>query len=111
MGYYASGSGAITFIAPTDQEIEQIDDVLSKVFEVERAGSSKYEFYVYDSEKYHGDDVRDVLEEVTKICPISDGEIEYAGEDYCHWRFIYHQTLGWIEQDGHIEYDPLPEVS
>lgn len=36
---------------------------------------------------------------------IVDGEIEYSGDDDCHWKFVFNkETGGWDEIEGEVYY-------
>lgn len=116
MGYYADGSGSITFLAPTGKEIDEIYSILSDVFDMwgrpklkgTDSPPSEFTFDISASDKYYEDEVYDAFHAVEKICPIKDGCIEYCGQDGEHWRIIYREDLGWTEQAGRVVYDDLP---
>lgn len=44
------------------------------------------------------------LQKVNTVCNIKGGEVDYAGEDDCHWRHIFHNGK-WEEENGFILYD------
>ena len=117
MGYCASGHGCITMKYRLPIEvIDEIENVLREQFEVDTFKSNasdadaKVSFDVWtDYDKYYEDAVWEVLETVAKLTVIESGEIEYYGDDDCHWRFIYKDSK-WEEQDGHIVYEERSEI-
>lgn len=98
MGYYATAQGSV--------KLKRRDDG-AKVLEELR---SCYEINDYDFtyicfdfySNYHEDEVEAVLNAVLPY--ISEGEVEYTGDDNAHWRFIL-KNGEWVEQNGHIVYD------
>lgn len=100
MGYYANYNGAITLkeIPP-----QKIIDSFAEYFE-------NFDYYENDIcfggyEKYYEDSVTELLESIKPYT--SDGTVEYAGEDNCHWRFAFVDGK-WEEQDGEIVYGSNP---
>lgn len=115
MEYYAHGSGGIIFKEELPEAVfDRIMNKLRKVFEAEGANSwkttsnSSEVSYVdiWDNEKYYGDEVKTVLNEVAEMAEIEEGSIEYVGEDDSLWRFIYRDGK-WHEENGHVEYSDL----
>ncbi len=117
MGYFADGNGSIVFARPVTETEER---TLEKLLNDEGFESGFYcgvrsKLGNYDprcrylgfctSDKYHGDNVRDMLDEIAKLVPIKSGELTYVGEDYCYWRFIYKDDGRWHCQDGYIVYN------
>ena len=98
MGYYANGSGNVEL---RDSEFKEIvKNVLSDTFETFTSGSpNDLTVSVFIDDKYYKDSVLETLE---KIAPyISEGEIEYHGEDEAAWRFVFTQeTKQWEEIQG-----------
>ena len=118
MGYYANGSGSITFERElkTDEQ-EQIAAILEdEWFEFDfflPAGAKESKnphnpigVDLWQDDKYHGDRVEFALAKISALVPVKQGCIEYAGEDAEHWRFIYKPLDNrWHEQEGRIVYD------
>ena len=115
MEYYANGSGSIIFKEVLPEAVfGRIKDKLQKVLEAD--GSTKWKpmtsspevsyVDIWDSEKYYGDEVETVLNEVAEMAEIEEGSIEYVGEDDSLWRFIYRDGK-WHEESGHVEYSDL----
>ena len=105
MGYCADGYGK----APLKEGIDKWE--LSKRLDekVEQAFGLEYEFdkngdiKIYDNENYHEEDIRDFLNTLSLY--IVDGEIEYSGDDDCHWKFVFNkETGGWDEIEGEVYY-------
>ena len=98
MGYYTTAKGYV--------QLKQRDNG-AKVLEELR---SCYEINDYDFtyicfgfySNYYEDEVEAVLNAILPY--ISDGEVEYVGEDDCYWRFIL-KNGKWKYQSGHIVYD------
>ena len=105
MGYYADGSGLIKYKKPLNgHEISEVYKKLGDVFETDYdANESRTVFYISSSGKYYEEDVIDTLRSVAEIAKIDEGEIEYVGEDYGMWRFIYKDDE-WEEQEGRVVY-------
>lgn len=117
MGYYARGSGSITFNKGLDDtDVKRIADLLDLEY-------FEYDFYkerreknsknpprligvdFWQDDKYDGDSVEKILGEIAKVAPIKDGELKYIGEDDSIWRFRFIQDGGWIEENGRIVYE------
>ena len=110
MGYYATGSGEITFEEKLDKDI---------IKEIKRIADSDFDIDAYETKlspgtimdldtdgKYHGEDIQDILNEIANTTKIKTGEICFHGEDDSHWRFLW-TGKDWIEQNGEIVYEPL----
>lgn len=100
MGYYANYNGAIKL---KENPPQAILDSFEDYFENFDYYEDSICFGGYG--KYYEDTVTDLLEEI--IPYVSDGTIEYAGEDGGHWRFAFVDGK-WEEQDGEIVYSSNP---
>lgn len=105
MGYWASGSGSITFAEQLPENIiKEIQNIMSDDFDTEAYTQNNVTIIDVTADgKYHGDDIAAVLDEIANKATIAYGEIEFAGEDSCHWRFIWENDR-WDEQNGEIVY-------
>lgn len=98
MGYYATAKGYV--------KLKQRDDgtkVLEELRSCYEINDYDFTYIVFDFySNYHDQEVKAVLNAVLPY--ISEGEVEYTGEDDAHWRFIL-KNGKWVEQNGHIVYD------
>lgn len=112
MGYYASGDGYISFARHLkEDEIERIYELLSREFE-DACFNDEESVSFWASEKYHGDTVEDILNEIARDYPVKEGCLQYSGEDGSHWRFRYdHSRLDtesgspWAEEEGEVIFE------
>ena len=103
---YAHGSGSAT-IKPGNTK-ESIREAVKGCYILSR-DNFEYDVQKNDLEIsivhdiYHDDEV---LEFLNTIAPfVSDGQIEFGGEDDGHWAFIFNPaTSKWEEQNGQIVY-------
>lgn len=107
MGYYANGYGHIT--------AKNVDSYkkIRKMFGY-NPGTNETPFDFWENEdeltinisndgKYYEDEVDDFLISITEF--ITEGEVEYVGEDDCRWRFVFDpETVSWKEEDGYVTY-------
>lgn len=112
MGYYASASGSATIINGKKAELEKILE--DKYGEYSRNCPLDYDFSEYkntnekyidisDSEKYHEEDTTEFLKTIAPY--ITEGCLNYSGEDGCIWRFIFDPaTKSWNEENATISY-------
>ena len=112
MGYYANGSGGITFKEVLPEETyKKIENMLLETFETDgcrtfkatKMSDAKSYFDIWNNEKYYGDAVEATLNDVAAVAPIENGEICYHGEDDSIWRFKFKDGK-WIEQNGEVNY-------
>lgn len=112
MGYYADGSGNICFSRVLkEEEMQAVEEILSEEFEDVSSDLDYVDFWT--SDKYHDDNVLQVLHNISDRFPVSSGCVEYTGEDHCYWRFRYDPGIaesemasdGWIEESGEIVYE------
>ena len=104
MSYYASGKGQIEFVNDvSDKDKEKIFELIENYIGEGYDAENRYIEISMDGD-YYEDDVKKALSDIAEIAEISNGELEYAGQDYEYWRFIYTEGA-WEEQDGHVVYD------
>ena len=111
MGYYASGSGYIDVgsACPSEQALRDLAEHGGLGFQL--SAPNKYSpFYTIDVLHEYGhyseEGVTDFLSMAGRALQILGGEIEFAGEDDSHWRFVWNgKDRRWYEQNGSIEYD------
>ena len=97
MGYYAWGSGDISFAELLNKDTsDAIEDVASEVFSLasireyyDETGAYSILDLDFEYDKYHDDDVWDVLEQISGIAEVRDAYITFYGEDDCFWKFVY----------------------
>ena len=110
MGFYAQGSGSITFRKKMPDDVEtQIYKVLSKAFDCEiYSGVNNTTMAdIWNWENcYDGEEVEKALSRASEVAEIESGEIAYKGEDNSLWRFIWRDDT-WVEENGHIEYTDM----
>lgn len=109
MGYYADGSGYITLNPLNAKQLERVDEIFKdSIFEYDITSSqNETNIDVWCSDKYRDYWVEPCLRDLVPLGVLA-GEIQFAGEDHCFWRFIYKGNRGsgqWLEQGGHIVYD------
>lgn len=110
MGYYASGSGSATIIKGQEKALEAVLE--NKYGKLGSYCGLEYDFdnikdecyiNIYDSEKYHEEDTTEFLSVIAPY--ISEGHLDYSGEDDCIWRFIFNpDTKEWKEENATIDY-------
>lgn len=107
MSYYASGIGTIEFEKRLSKEdIKRISGKIDGILEFdfyEISGEDKTFLDIWDEDKYHGDIVEEALGYISENAPITNGQIEYRGEDGALWRFIF-ENEKWKEENGIIKY-------
>ena len=102
MGYYAYGAGEVTLIKELpEQVLKDVKDIYSYT---ERYKDTL--FFSIDS-NYHEDDVVGLLDELKPY--ISEGLVEYTGEEDTHWRFSF-KDGEWTEFNGRTVYDDEPFI-
>ena len=115
MGYYATGSGSITVkigkvteaetAAQIEQDLEQwvsqkiADAGLEPVFVTLNQDEAEVELNF--NGKYWEDEILSALDTLSLF--ISDGEIEFSGEDDSHWKFFFRNGR-WNEVNGEVVY-------
>lgn len=103
MGYYASGYGECVLKDETDLAL--IDHDLNRngarVIDVDRLTVNKIRLCA-EEQKYYQEEVYLDLNILTKY--ITEGYIEYAGEDDAHWKIMLKDGK-WVQQQGKTIYD------
>ena len=113
MGYYARGYGSVRFRCSSEELLDHLCRRVGEVFEDYDAPQHNrdtefddIEISFWTDDKYHGDDIEELLAWMVENFEIEDGCVEFAGEDDCYWRFLYvKERGGFIEQNGRIVYD------
>jgi len=109
MGYYATGSGNITFKVLPEDVYDKIKDALNATFEYdgERTFKTPYGectyFDIWTDEKYYQEEVEETLNTVAALADIESGELCYHGEDDSLWRFVWKDGK-WQEENGEVIY-------
>lgn len=111
MGYYASASGSATVIKGQEETLKSV--LASKYGKYGSGCSLDYDvdeingvycIDIYDSEKYHEEDTTKFLNLIAPY--ISEGKLDYSGEDDCIWRFVFNpETKEWKKENATIDYD------
>lgn len=103
MGYYASGYGEC--VLKDGADLVLIDYDLNKngarVIDVDRLTANKIRLCA-EEQKYYQEEVYLDLNILTKY--ITEGYIDYVGEDDSHWRIMLKDGK-WVEQQGETVYD------
>ncbi len=113
MGYYANGYGHITA-----KDAESYKKIRNMFGYIPGTNETPFDFWEHEDEltidisnddKYYEDEVDDFLTSITEF--ITEGEVEYVGEDGCHWKYVFDfESSCWHERNGRIIYD-LSELS
>lgn len=103
MGYYANSSGCFEV-----KDLKDVDAVLAAIEEFGAGdswvdGGSVSFFY---NDKYYEDEVFEFLGKVEEY--LEAGEVEWVGEDRCHWRHIL-KNGKFEEESGEIVYGEAAE--
>lgn len=105
MGYSVDGSGTVKLKKNLGaEEMQKLIEASKKLesldyFDIKEELLS---FSEYDSH-WHEDDTMKFLNAL--IPYITEGCVEYKGEDDCHWRYIYDaESNSWKEEGGRIVY-------
>ena len=109
MGYRAWGSGEIVLADVLDgYSKDRILYLANEVFSGTGLldfgeGNSMYSVLDLDyyCDRYDDEDVRYVLEEISKVSDISNASIAFHGDDDCFWKFIY-EDGEWDDITGDI---------
>ena len=118
MSFYAAANGSIQFNSCLDEKtIKAIEKELEKCrfdyYEIfnekpengENGNAEVSVCYISTDCNYLGDDeVKEILDLISCIAQIEQGEIEYFGEDSSHWRFIF-KSGSWEMQYGTVKYE------
>ena len=98
MGDYATAQGSVKLKERKDYA--KVADELRPYYEINDYDFTNICFGNYG--KYYEDEVEAILNAI--LPHISEGEVEYVGDDNTYWRFIL-KNGEWVEQNGHIVYD------
>ena len=103
MGYYAGGYGTIT--PKTKSCIKKLENKFDDLCISADVTDLKGVLHVsIENDKYHDEDWEEILKAIQK--DVSEGEIEFAGEDDSHWEFKFYPEIGkWKYLGGYIAYD------
>jgi len=110
MGYYVNADGFITLKeGKYDKEmLLAVRNKLNKAFDEYDCGSNDdipyYSFGLCGN--YYADEVCKTLDDVADMVGnyITDGEVQFSGEDREYWRFVFKNGM-WIEEPGHVVYN------
>lgn len=111
MGYCAYASGSATIIRGCEITLEVVLE--NKYGKHESNCKPEYRFStgldgnryieIFDSDRYHEEDAEEFLSVIAPY--VSDGCLEYYGEDNCIWRFVFDpDTKKWNEENANIDY-------
>ena len=111
MGYYATGGGSISFLAPlTKEQKKAVEDALDQAwyeFDLYQ-NDSVIDFWVPDKYCY---DTDMMLNRIAEIAFVESGSCSFAGEDGEHWRFVYDpKSNKFLEEDGTVVYGFIPRT-
>lgn len=111
MGYYANGSGSATIIKGQEEALTAILENkygergvrCGLDYDIEEI-QGVYYIEIYDSDKYYEDETNELLSVIAPY--ISEGNLNYSGEDDCIWRFNFDpETKEWKEENATIDYN------
>ena len=111
MSYYAYGNGMAKLKDGVNKEAlyEKLDKIVDDCFGLEYEEELDGYIPFYDTENYHEEDIMDFLNILSPY--ITEGSIEYSGEDDYHWKFVFNKdTKEWDEIEGEVYYS-LDEFS
>lgn len=86
MGYYANGGGTLKL--KKDMTVPaSILAYLGREFSEVADSPDGGLWLTFEYDKYHDDDVTDALQNLAPF--VESGNVEFAGDDDCHWRFHF----------------------
>ena len=107
MGYYAKYDGSITVECDAtsfEKVLKEVNDMFFVYDSSEDAGDSTYTMLLFGNDKYYEDSVRELFEKISDY--ITEGEIDFCGEENDFWRFVYDQSIKeWKEEPGRVIYE------
>ena len=106
MGYYASGGGYL-MLADNKTLPSDVEECIYEAFGYMHKSNNIIEI-IFDHDKYHEDEVYSAIDSCSPY--ISEGEIEFTGEDDVHWKIAFN-GISWDEYYGRIVYDKEPARS
>ena len=109
MSYYATMTGHIKFQNHiTEEMIEYVKQELGRPYDIDIDAlipDNTIDLCCYSK---YDEDILDALEKISDKYPVTEGELNYRGEDESLWRHIYEENYdesGWTEQTGRIVYE------
>ena len=111
MGFYAYGSGTALLKDNIKKEelFERLDEKVGDAYCLDYEYDGKETIGITDSENYSEEDIMEFLN-ILSPC-ITEGSIEYTGDDDCHWKFVFDkENEEWDEIEGEVYYS-LDEFS
>lgn len=104
MGYDAEADGTVSIKKEYIDEIESIAENSELAFCHSKKGGF-ISIYV-SSCKYREDKIIERLNYFNKY--ISDGNLDFTGEDCAHWRFVFDPSVNeWKKENGEVIYDSV----
>ena len=101
MGYYANGGGTLKLKKDMTVPASILADLGREFTEVADAPDGGL-WLTFEYDKYHDDDVTDAMRNLAPF--VESGNVEFAGDDDCHWRFhFWNGTMKY--QSGRIVYE------
>lgn len=101
MGYYACGGGTLKLKKDMKIPAEILADLGREFSEVADAPDGGL-YLTFEYDKYHDDDVTEALRSLAPF--VESGNVEFAGDDDCHWRFhFWNGTMKY--QCGRLVYE------
>ena len=110
MSYYATGSGYIKFYFAMDsEEYDEIAEMLSEEYDLDgrRWEPDNRTITFYTTDTYRADFVTDLLNDIARKMTITEGQVEYIGDDSAIWRHVF-RNGHWTVENGHVEYIDMP---
>ena len=111
MSYYATGHGDITFkklLNENEKKLirKELESVIVDTVEFDDViGNESYTTIpIFTNSKYDDDVTAYALDKIAEIAEIQDGIIEFTGEDWATWRFVFKDDK-WIDQIGITDYE------
>ena len=109
IGYYAAADGFIEFDnSVTGAELDAACSILCDEFEFVDVYLGDVKHIDVGNYGIYNKNIDIVLSNLSKIAKIKKGNIEFRGDDYYFWRFIY-KDAKWIRQEGQIVYGDMTE--
>ena len=99
MGYHANYDGYIKF---NTRPVPGILDLMNETFANFRYEDDLNECTFGGFERYRSEDIKKALDSTSRYA--KSGKVEYDGDDYTHWRFLF-DNGEWIEEEGSVYYE------
>lgn len=118
MGYHATGSGKLMFFGMLSEEkCDAIYEALSEQFtEVDWWYEQRPQSYTVfdivrdDGWNYWSDQILDALNAAVTLAPFVGGSVEFIGDDFEQWRFLW-KSGNWTLESSKIIYESDPGYS